>query len=805
MKKEIVWMFLLFIFISLFFFHPSLKGYIPFPGDLLIGEYSPYNSYPFLGYAPGGFPNKAQDFDVLRLLFPAKEFSIHILKNLELPFWNPYNFSGNPHLASLQSGSFYPLNIIFLMFPFNFAWFLYIVLQPVLTMVFTYLLFRKLDLSVKSAIFGSFVFAFSSYQIVWMEYGNIGHSILWLPFAMWLSLKILKKPSIIASVILIFSLTFSILAGYIQTTFYLFVFLFIFILFNVIKEYRDKMFIKLIIFIPILILPILLSAMQLLPMIELIFYSARSPYALTAFIKLLIPNIHLVTLFVPDFFGNPATRNYWLNGTYIERVSYIGVLPLFFAVYAFIRKPSRLMWFFIISAGLIFLITFDSFFSRFLYSLFLPPIISTAVPSRIMFIFCFALSLVASYGIEYLQKDKINRKFWISIILVGSIYALLWIFVIIVPIVLKDQAWTQNLKISLRNLVIPSVLFFSGITASYFLLKTKTFKMYIFIVIFILTVFDLFLFFQKITPFAPYESIYPKTEVLEHLKKIQGINRSWGYGSAYIDANIQTYEKIFSTNGYDALHIKRYGELLTASKEGIISKSIPRSDADIVGGYGESDLRNNYYRQRLLNLLGVKYILHKINPETKYLLADNKTFPDYVYKLIWQKGSWQIYENKQALPRFYLASDYIVEKDRQKIIDSIFNKNFDIRKTLILEEKILPVNLKSDKNAVVGLIDYAPNKVIFDTNSTSDMFLFFSDNYYPGWKVLIDGAEDKIYRANYAFRAALLKKGKHEVVFSYYPKSFDLGLKISLIAFFTIIIYSTITYIRIIKNRKKNV
>src|SRR3989337_1244199 len=74
------------------------------------------------------------------------------------------------------------------------------------------------------------------------------------------------------------------------------------------------------------------------------FNFARTPHA--DFSKLLIPPFHLLTMFVPDFFGNPATRNYWPDGTYIERVSYIGIVPLFFIIYSFFQKKSKFFWFF---------------------------------------------------------------------------------------------------------------------------------------------------------------------------------------------------------------------------------------------------------------------------------------------------------------------------------------------------------------------------------------------------------------------------------------------------------------------------
>jgi hypothetical protein len=795
MKRTTIFVSIILIIVSLFFFYPILKGKIPFPGDLLVGEYAPYSSYSLLGYAPGGYPNKGQDFDVLRLLYPEKEFSIGMFKNFEFPLWNPYNFSGTPHVASLQSGSFYPFNLVFFIFPYIIAWTIFILLQPILTGIFTFLFARELKLSARSSLFSALIFSFSSYLIVWMEYGSIGHSIVWMPFAMWIALKNLEKPTIFKSAIISFSLSFAILAGHIQTAFYVFIFLLGFVLFNIFYINKENKLRKILTFGLILILPILLSAVQLFPMIELFFRSARSPYPHLSFLKLLIPPFHIAGLFAPDFFGNPATRNYWLQGTYIERVTYIGVIPLIFILYSFFKKQTRAFWFFVISAIFILLITFNTYVAHIAY-FFQIPFVSTAVPTRIMFLFCFSASLIAGYGLETFIKNQDKKiAFKVSSIL-GSIYLLLWLLVFVMPIIF-NFSWIQNLQVSKRNLILPTGIFVSGVItlfASYCLAKYK--KIFIIFLIF-LSMVDLFYFFHKITPFTPKETIYPSTEVLEQLKIIQGIDRSWGYGSGYIDTNLQTHEKIFSTDGYNALHIKRYGEIITSSRDGIIATTIPGSDSVIASGYGEKDLRENKYRQRLLNLLGVKYVLNKSDFLVGNYNPDYGTFPEKIYKLVWQKAPWQIYENKEVLPRIFLASNYIVEKDKNKIVKLILDDKFDIRNRIILEEEISPrIDLSTDKNAKVRLKKYSPNEIILQTDTAQNMLLFVSDSYYSGWKVSIDGKNAKIYRADYSFRAVPVVKGKHEVIFSYYPESFDLGIKISSITFVILILFTALFKIK---------
>lgn len=783
MKKEIFQAFIFYILITLFFFNPVLKSWIPFPGDLLVGNYNPYNSYSFLGYASGGYPHKAQDFDVVKLLYPLKELTIEMFKNGQFPLWNPYNFSGNPHLAGFQSGSFYVFNLLFFIFPFIIAWLIYIFTQNVLAGVFTYFLLREFKLSKKSAFFGGLVFAFCSYLTVWLEYGNVIHTVIWLPLLILLSIKNIHKPSLIKSTLMVFILALSILAGYIQSSIYLFTYLAIFISFYLLSSEKNNKIKTILIFIPIFILPILLCAVQLLPTIELFLNSTRSAYTTSSFLKMLIPPIHTVTFFAPDFFGNPATRNYFLSGTYIERVSYIGVLPLFFLIYGLFQKRTFLNMFFLISMFIVFLLTFDTFISRFFYSLNIP-IISTAVPSRMMYIFCFTGSILSAFGFEFYSNNQGKKTLLKTILILGGIYILLWMFTFSAPHVFKGSMWIDSLIISKRNLILPSLLFF--LTTLVLLLNYKlTFmKRYLFIFIIIITVFDLYYFFQKITPFSPLETVYPKTEVLSYLKKIQGIDRYWGYGSGYIEPNFETHEKIFSPDGYDALHIKQYGELMSASKDGKISADVPRSEAFIAPGFGTKDLRDNNYRQKMLNLLGVKFILHKTN----ILQPDYETFNDTVYKLIWQGKGWQIYENKNVLPRLFFASKYLVENKKEKVIEKIFDPKINLRETLILEEGLpKDIELKDDPNALIQIKNYSPNKIILKTSSKTNMLLFLSDNYYPGWKISIDNKNDKIYRANYTFRSALIKEGKHEIIFSYEPQSFDYGFKISLITFLGLI------------------
>ena len=781
------WPGLLIFVVVLFFFFPIFKGQIPFPGDLLVGHYAPYNSNSYFGIAPGGVRNKGQDFDVIRMLLPWKEFAVKNLFSGTIPFWNPYNFSGTPFLANFQGATFYPFNLLFLLLPILPAWALYIISESLFSSLFTFFLLREFGLSKKSALFGGLVFAFSSYMVVWLEYGNLGHAALWFPLVLLLIEKQLKKSGTITYLLLIAALTLSILAGYIQITIYLFFFSFIFLIFRAFFLYQTDSFKKILSFIPAFVFPLVLSSFQLLPTAELFFYSARKAYSVSDMVKLLIPIQHVITTFVPDFFGNPATANYWLNGTYIERVSYFGVIPLFFVILAIFRKKTSVFWIFAFIGAFVYLLSFQNPVSILFYSLQIP-IVGTGVPTRIMYVFCFSAAVCSAFGFESWLKDS-KTKMVTSLVILGSVYLILWISVFVAPHVFPGMA--SDFSVSKKNLILPTGIFVVFVLILIFN-KITSRKRIATVLIILAVLFDLFYFFQKITPFSPASFFYPGTDVFSELKQIQGIDRSWGLGNGYFETNFQTHEKIFSAEGYDPLFIKNYAELVSTSHNGQIAFLVPRSDVNIASVFAQDTLSSNLYRQRILNLLGVKYILNKNDLLTTSWKPDTGIFPSENYRLVWQGGKWQIYENKNSIPRFFMADNFIVSPQKTETISLIFNKNIDLRRTLILNKE---PDIKIDKssNNQVSLLSYKPDSVSFKTKTSGNSLLFLSDNYYPAWKALIDGKKSEILVADYTFRAIAIPKGKHTVEFIYDPTSFYEGLLISVLGVLSILGYGIIS------------
>lgn len=765
-SKEIILSFGFFIILTaIFFYKVFLNGYVPVPGDLLVSEYNPWKTYSYLGYNPGSFPSKVQYFDVLRQLYPWKTLSLDIIKHGEFPLWNPYNFSGAPLLANFQSAVFYPINLLYFFLPQITAWTILVMLQPLLSAFFMYLFVRKLGMGIWGSLLASVSFAYSSFMTVWLEYNTVNQVILWFPLVL-LSIEHLRvKKTVFWILICIFSLASAVFAGHIQIFIYLFIFCAVYCFFRIKRERGSITF-----FLFLFLLPIGIGAIQLTAGIELILNSARSslPYDFLIH-KILIQPKQLIMLFVPDFFGNPATHNYLLLDTYVGKTTSIGITALFFVFLTLIRKKTVLTRFFIATAALLLLFTTLNPITMLIYKIDIP-FFSTSAPTNALFIFCFSLSVLAGFGVDiYLQEKMDLKKFFTWVVPLVFIFIILWIGVGVFP---------KVSVVTIRNLFYTTIILGISILLLIIGFKNRKILPIVFIFLLITHTANAWRAFEKFNPFVPSQLVFPANDIFRFLKDRAEIDRFWGYGSGEIGANFAAQSAIFSPDGYDPLYPKRYGQFIQSAKSGIIGAEATgetRSDAVVQAGFGKEYLSSNEYRLKVLDVLGVKYFLDRVeNGSTE------ETFPENRFRLIYEKAGWKVFENLKVAPRVFLASNYQVFNTSGDFEKKFFNKELDPSKTILLEQA--PFQINNLSGGIVKLVSYTPNKVVISTKTDKEGLLFLSDTYYPGWKAFIDGKETEIYRADYTFRSVAVSKGQHEVVFVFKPLSFQLGFSITILS-----------------------
>ncbi|MCX6646957.1 MAG: YfhO family protein [bacterium] len=82
-----------------------------------------------------------------------------------------------------------------------------------------------------------------------------------------------------------------------------------------------------------------------------------------------------------------------------------------------------------------------------------------------------------------------------------------------------------------------------------------------------------------------------------------------------------------------------------------------------------------------------------------------------------------------------------------------------------------------DANAQITDRDRGYNWMTFDVSvGEGGGFLVTGENYYPGWKALIDGEETEIYKCDYLLMGINVPPGDHEIEFRYQPQSVLVGM-----------------------------
>src|SRR5260221_857965 len=513
---------LFFVITVIFFFKPFfLSHLLPIPSDTIVGLYNPFRDV-YKDQYPRGIPFK--NFlitDPVRQQFPWRQLVIDTERYLQLPLWNPYNGAGIPLLANFQSAPFYPLNLLFFVMPFSIAWSLLVVLQPLLGGLFLYLYLKNLKLHPLACVIGSISFAFSGFAISWLEWNTIFQTALWVPLILLSIDKInekLKDKIYQWYGIFLISLICSFFAGHLQTFFYIFLIVFIYLIAKLVSVKSNKKIILL--FVISYFLFIILTLLQWFPTLQFIALSARNvvqiPFSTYGW---LVPFQHLIQFIAPDFFGNPTTLNYWGVWNYGELVGYIGIIPLIFALFAVIFRHDKKTWFF---SGLVFvslLFALPTPIAKLPYILNVP-FLATAQPTRLLFVVDFTLAILAALGLDYFLKNKKIVSVGCIVIALGVMFGILWITVLkLYPLFGITSA---NAHIAKQNMIFPTGIFLAGSALIIVLSSLRggqrptwqsqklpskarndvVLRYVILLGIILITAFDLFHFAQKFTPFT---------------------------------------------------------------------------------------------------------------------------------------------------------------------------------------------------------------------------------------------------------------------------------------------------------------
>ena len=753
--------------------------------------------------------------DISLYFYPAKFFLREALRNKFSPLWNPYTQLGVPYLLDFSgSGYFTPLNLLFLLpfsFPQLFKFFIF--LHLTLAGWSTWLLGRELWKDNLVGILMGVSYMFNGYFLAQVIHLNIFCFLSWLPLIFWGVFRIFRRRDLPSSLLLSIILFFSLTQSNFQLLLYTFYFLFFLLLYEVRKKKEERFRITLLLTLGI-VMGMLLSAYEILPMRELVRESLRkgglSYEGVTSFS--LFP-YHLLTGIFPRIFG--IYPDYIGKPYFWEQYWYVGLIPLMFIPIAFAyRKEKPYVSFFFYSAIIFFLLALGRYTPLYRFIYHLPGLKYFRVPARWISLASFSLIVAGGGGLKiFLEKREEEKtkillhrlKLTFSLVLILSV-----IFLLLRPML---TPLFRDLIIRMYQGEIPSLGLIKGAKGGmeveyYFGVMDKFFNFLLrsLISFFLIGVFSLLLlhfYWRKRIPLIHFFVgllLLTTSDLLYHNRSLNPV-RDFSYflepsPSEKFLLKDKSLFRIYSPYSPVEVSLELFG--LWGSLRNI--PSIGTSAYYSLEPYRFYKFRKVWEEKatkhkgqlgeeaiKLLSLLNVKYIITDSPLKDKVLVL---RYSRKVRLLSFQgkplEYNLHIYENPLVLPRAFVVQRSVRIRE-EEILDFMASKNFNPSREVILpgEREKLPDN-SPGYFTPASIIHYAPDEVKIKVKIPQPGYLVLSDLYYPGWEVWVDGRKDKIYRVNYLLRGVYLPAGEHIVSFRFSSHSFHKGLGISITTFLMI-------------------
>ena len=712
-------------------------------------------------------------------------------------------------------------------------------------MVFTglvcfYLLMCIMGVNWWLAIAGAIAFAFASYNIIIIEAGHIvkAYVIGYMPVTLAGMFLLFKRKWLWGAVLFLLGVAFSLLNGHVQITYYLVLLCFFIYLgysIRMLKEKQTADWLKTsLIMLACVVLAVLPNAKHMYSNWDLGQHSIRGASELTpkpdetgkvekassgldkdyAFQWSYVWK-ELLTVMIPDVYGGSSggtlgssselykelkkngaqvgkevqTYTYWGDKPFTSGPVYFGALVCFLFVLGMfvVRNPMK-WWLFGGAVFLTFLAlgrNFDAFNDIMfhylpLYNKFRTVEMALVIPGLVF-------PLVAIWGLREIFRGNVDDKtmkkgFLWSLGITGGICLVVFLIPSLllnfhsaydaqfqnqVPewyytALLMDRASLASSD-ALRSLIF--ILLGAGLLLWYWKAKNKTTaSMIVSAGMAVLILVDLWSVDRRYLDDSNYvkekaeESYKESVADKEIFKDTDESFRVFGLNNPWQDTNVSYFHH--SIGGYHAVKLRRYQELIDYRLDG--------EYRNIIGALQKAqsiqDIMPVLAASPSLNMLNTRYIIY--NPDQAPIRNP------YAYGNAWCVDKVDIVENADA----EIEALNTIDPLKTAVVDKRFAKDL---------EGFTP---QVDSTATIVLEKYRPNRLTYKTKASSEQLAVFSEIYYPGWKVTIDGKEVTHFRADWILRGMLVPAGEHTIVFDFHPDTYVLADNVSAYSSFLILL-----------------
>jgi hypothetical protein len=464
------------------------------------------------------------------------------------------------------------------------------------------------------------------------------------------------------------------------------------------------------------------------------------------------------------------TGAYWGPQSFTIGPYYAGAIIVFLFIVGMLFADRKYVWWLVPLSALSLMLSWGEAFSSFNYFMFdyFPGYNKFRSVNFALIIILFAMPLLGFIGVEkYLSEVSAatKKKLLMAFIVAGGACLMLWLFAgmgtysrdveaQLPPWFLKAlQADRQGL---LQDDAIRSFSFIAAVFISlYFNLAAKVSPLVFGGLIVFMVTMDVSLvdkrYFTKDNFHRKRDNTFfvanPSDEAILRDKdyyRVYNLTESFSTG-----ARTSYYHN--SLGGYHGAKIRRYQDLY----DSCIARETQALMRD--GQSGQLDMS----KFGVLNMLNTRYI-------------------------IYGPGAQEVIVNPFANGPAWFVQEASVVPDAIAAINSL--QTLDTKKSAVLETAEVPA-FQYDSTATVTLLEKQPPLMRYETQSTVNGLVVFSEIYYPkGWRATIDGQEVPIRRADYLLRALEVPAGKHVIEFRFEPRPYMIGNKVSMASGFVLLL-----------------
>lgn len=710
-------------------------------------------------FSPVLFDDKTFFFrDVVKYIIAEKFFIAASFKAGAWPFWNNSIFSGAPFLAMMNPSAAYPLYFLFAGGDFISGYNYFMVANHLILVLSVYGLVRFWGASCSIALTSGLMAALGGYYLSLFSLGNHYLSMVWTPLILLTFQKFLLCGKTRFFLLAVVFLTFQVLGGSPEICILSTVLLYFSSLYLVPGEASVRGWWPRTLAVGGLVLFAFgLSAFQMLPTYSLIQHSVRDwgltlqfsskwslqPEALTS---LVFPR-DLAGFMEKTHQGYPDIKDL----SFLPSI-FMGTLPAFFlcsGVFLFKTKEIR-FWTLAFFTGIFFALGSHNPVYPFLFS-WAPLLDMFRYPEKFYFLSAFSLVFLTAFWIKAFTRTREEGKY--------KMKPLLYLALVLAVGMTGIAVWIQWRSavmsfICIFALVFACRLFYSGS------IKAEGFKWTVVVLLFL----DLMTRNYMLVPMIDRDFYDKEPALVSAVGKYETGYRV--YSGPIHQEIIPDKSEFPAARNWLLSHIYE--------KERLFPKLGTIYGLEYADGSLGLELKDTWLwvklfeefspeqRIRMLERCNVKYW---VTPEDDTMLA--KSGPPVMLKKV------RILDG--VLPRAFL-----VNKARQDRLGhkTYFEENFDPLAEVLLYESV-ELKTSEDFEGRVEEIIYEPNRVTIRSSQNTEGMLVLLDSYFPGWKVEVDGREQKLYRANHFFRAVKLGPGSHKIEFSFEPVGFRPGMAIS--------------------------